>query len=381
MGIVATKKDSNNISEYLRFTGLLFSDSCSRSAPHTPDETPAKSQSIDLVEVLRASARERSLIFPLSVSVSNNESKNGKKELIAETQRHVCHVSTIESTTGPEPEPTMAYSGASIDVCIPTVSIESVEYGIRGEETTKSKKIPKSKKKQGNFRSESSGSNESACITLTATTSDDTSSPTLTDTTDYKSATTSFSEASSRTHSFTSAQSAASLSTTKESSIDENSQSTPTLVTKHSKTGSNSSSGSFSTPKPPSSRNRYPSKTIRIQRTASDPQNNTSRTAGMATSSFNDNRSDCENMKLTPRKTSSFSHVGGSEATVASLQNSEEWPALESIKTTCSKVADGKPPIVASLPSIAGHSASGSKNSNAVIPVLPLNMIPRRHNS
>jgi hypothetical protein len=353
----------------------------SSAMPRTTEVAPVKSESkIDLVEILRASVRQRGLMVPFNMSGSNGAPKTNETDSATEPlQASIHHTSPVEPTTEPEQEPTKANLRIPFDIGAPTVTIKSSGDSLRAEETSVSRKLKKNKKKQGTVRSESSGFSESTATTSVA--SVDTSSPTLTDTTDYKSATTSFSEASSRNPSFASAKSTVGLSTTNGSPKEQNMEPTPTPINKHSKTSSSSSSSSFSTPKPHSSRNQDRTRNFTNRSNASESHSNT-QMADAASGSCTDKKLSSELLNSTSEDISCSCNANDTDCPVTSLQDPEEWPALERIKTRSSKIVDGKPPVIASLPPTTRHSTSATtKNPNVVIPVLPLNMIPRRSNS
>jgi uncharacterized protein YnzC (UPF0291/DUF896 family) len=332
-------------------------------------------QSIDLVETLRASARQKSLIFPVNINASNNESKEFVKHFTADIQQPC--INHVKLATDSGPDPTMVKSERPAKATAPTAAVESIGGGQRPDGGVKSKKTHKNKKKQANLRREISDSSKSTVATTVS--SVETTSPTLTDSTDYKSTETSFSEVSSRNHSFASAKSVVSLSTTNDSSIDGSLPSTPTPVIKHSKVSSSSTSNGLSTPKPTSSRNQHVSRSFKNQGTTSDSHHHT----GHATDSnkSNDKRSSGEAVKLGP-ETSGSGNSKINEAPISSFGNHEEWPALDHVIVTPSLVAGCKPSTASGLHAITGHHAPTiSKSSNAVIPALPLNMIPQRRNS
>ena len=362
---------------------ISLSDSCFSSIFNAPEVTSIKSDStIDLVEVLRASVRQKSLLVPRDVNKSNVESNHNQKGSVPDnTRQSDNHVRTAESTPESERELAILSSKIRVAIGISSPTVESGEDSPPVEEKYNPKKNKKNKKRPGNFRSEATVI--SGSTVATSTTAADTSSPTLTDTTDYKSAATSLSEASSRSYSFTSAKSVVSLSTTNGSANEQPFlQSTPTSATKHSKTGSSSSSSSLSTPKPPIPRNQHQSKNLKNQAISMEIHNNT---YGIGEEKFvmaDDKRSSSAASKSSSNDISCSDDINVTRVQVAPLRDSEEWPALERAKPTTSRIVDGKRPAAAPLPPATRQSTSASaRSSNAVIPAVPLNMIPRRRNS
>jgi hypothetical protein len=372
------------------FGSFSFSNDHASSTNQTPEVTPVKSPSnVSLIEALKVSVHQESPTVPLNPTRSNDEfSCCGKASMMeSKEQTRIHQVSNSKSMVQTERQSTMALLEIPIEVDGITLTVASREDSFRIGETAKSRKPKRNKKKQSNHRIEADDAPENQTET-----SAEGLSPASTDTTDYKSATTSFSEISSRSHSFASAKSTSSLSTTNvsqrksfdinEPSMGQNVGSTPTPIAKHSKTGSNSSSSCFSTPKPGRSHNQNRSSHAKNQSNSSE-FNGASYDGADAKSA----RSDCkkwgDESPKSAKQDSIFSNTSkDTETPITSLSDPEQWPALEPTKTSSSIIADGKPPVITSLPPVHGRSTSvGPKNSNAVIPVLPLNMIARRRNS
>jgi hypothetical protein len=342
--------------------------------------TPVKPPSnVSLIEALKVSVHQERPAVPLNPTRSNDEfSCYGKASVMEpKDQTRVHQVSNS----------TMVILETPIEVDGVTLTIASREDSFRIEETAKSRKPTRNKKKQNNHRIEADDAPESQ----TETSAED-FSPTSTNITDYKSATTSFSEVSSRSHSFASEKSTSSLSTTNVSQrgtfdtnelfMVQNVSSTPTPIAKHSKTGSNSSCSSFSTPRPCRSHNQYRSSHVKNQSDSSE-LNRTSDDGTDAKSARSNCKKGADESLKSAKRDSIFSNTSmDTETPTTSLTDPEQWPALERTKTSSSIIADGKPPVITSLPPVHGRSTSvGPKNSNAVIPVLPLNMIACRRNS
>lgn len=355
----------------------LFSDICSRSAPHTPEEISSNHQSIDLVETLRASARQKSLVIPPNIAFKNESGKSTKHFTADIPQPYTSHASIVKVATESQTGPTTVKSDRPTGGTTSMAVIESTGSSQRPDGEVKSKKPYKNKKKQANLRRENSDSSKGTAAT--AVTSVDTTSPTLTDSTYYKSTETPFSEVSSRNHSYASAKSIVSLSNTNDSSVVESLPSTPTPVTKHSKVSSSSSCSSMLTPKAVSSGNRHGSQAFKNQRSACDVHSPTVHTTEATKSSDTIPRS--EAVKL-GSGTSGYGKSKTYEALPITFENDEEWPALDPVNVTPSRVAACKSPTALGLHAlIVHHEHNISKNSNAVIPALPLNMIPQRGNS
>ena len=329
----------------------------------------------DLIEALRASVRQKSLVVPLNMNESNVESNNYEKQYVTDPAvSGDLLASAVESTPVSERVLTIASSESrfACDVSLMTIGPSKESLPVKGKGNNP-KKLKKSKKKQANIRSGDGGNSESAVTAPTA--SADTSSPALTDTTEYKSATTSLSEISSRNHSFTSARSTVSLSTTNYSSIEQTLQFTPTPATKHSKSGSCGSSSGFTTPQQPVIRNQHQAITpethdpmcVKGDAKLSIPSDNILSSEALNPASSHVSCTDDVNLLSTP---------------VASLREQEEWPAFEHTKNPASRIADGRCLAIATAPPITGPGTSnGGKISNAIIPALPLNMMPRPRNS
>lgn len=329
----------------------------------------------DLIEALRASVRQKSLVVPLNMNESNVESNTHEKQYVTDpTVSSDLLTSTVESTPESERVLTIASSEGrpACDVLIMTIGPRKESLPVKGKGNNP-KKLKKSKKKQANIRSGDGVNSEGAVTAPTA--SADTSSPTLTDTTEYKSATTSLSETSSRNHSFTSARSTVSLSTTHDSSIEQTLQSTPTAATKHSKSGSCGSSSSFTTPQQPVLCNQHQVITTETHTPMC--------VKGDAKLSISSNKIlSSEALNPDSSHVSCTDDVNFLSTPVASLREQEEWPALEHTKKPTSRIADGRCLAIATAPPVTGPGTSnGGKISNAIIPVLPLNMMPRPRNS
>lgn len=345
------------------------------SAPHTPDSSPGKAQSIDLIEALRASAREKCLTFPrhangthIEDGASSNESSTEEPQ--TQMKQPINPKFKVNSELRPLVAESMSTFTAPTQSSFPESCVDNIQA-----EVVKPKKAQKNRKR-AIVRNEITGSHKNTVATPSC--SINTPSPTLTDTTDYKSATTSFSEASSRNHSFASAKSVVSLVATNDSSMEEL-KPTLTPVTKHVEDSGNSSN--LPTPKPSTSRSHYASKSLKGRRATSDPQSNTD-LASPITSNNSEMRCISENLNSASKDVSCNDFTNHSGSPISSLRDPEEWPALESAKATLPMTADIKPHVVVSLPSITvSHATGTTKNSNAVIPALPLNMIPQRRNS
>lgn len=346
------------------------------------DATAVKSNTIiDLVEVLRASARQKSPVVPPNSSDSKNESKFCANDSITEPKQvYFQDVKTLELAAEPVLHDAITSLQMHTEVDTSAMTSGNREHCPQSEDAPKSRKLKKNKSKQGNLRR--GVSNSSDTTATTSTQSVDTASPTPTDTTDYKSATTSFSEESSRDHSFISAKSTVSLPTTNDNSMEQDVQSTPTPANKSSKAGSSSSSSSFTTPKPPSSRHQYRSRDFKNKMKPSEFYSNTHCVANTKSDVADDKKSDDQIPKPVLENISSFDGATNIDDPATSLQDPNQWPALEHTKIASSRIADGKPPVVASIPPLTGSNTSTSaKNSIAIVPALPLNMIPRRSNS
>jgi hypothetical protein len=365
---------------------FYLSNSHFSSTRPTPATTPVKSPfQVNLTETVTVDIHQERVSSPPADLVAK----------LGDTLKAATEVSVVDSkpqaqshgTSTDESKPQFEHasdppkSGTINQVDISTLAIESLEVSPVFEERSKSRKLKKNKKK-----SIPKLDTTDSCMNAAGS-----AAGTVTPTSDYKSANTSFSHQSSRNTSFTSTKSDISLSAmdkpiqekvdTSPGLLKENRIATPTDTARHSKSCSSSSSSSLETPKPHKSQkqrrlsySKDQSYTLELIKNSHTKTNIKSTKLDGEKLGAGDLRSGTDTIVWETHKKV--------EALMSSLEDPEQWPALGSAKTSLSNIADGKPPAIPTLQPMNERIAAGvQKNSNVIIPAVPLNMIPRRRNS
>jgi hypothetical protein len=368
---------------------FYLSNSHFSSTRPTPATTPVKTPfQVNLTETVTVDIHQERVPSPPAdlVAKLSDTLKAAKEVSVVDSkpQAQSYGTSTDESKPQLEQASDPPKSETVNQADISTLAIESREVS-PGFERSKSRKLKKNQKKSiPKLDTTDSGMNAAGSAAGAIT-------PTSTDTSDYKSANTSFSHQSSRNTSFTSTKSDNSLSAmdkliqekddTSTSLFKQNRVVTPTDTARHSKSCSSSSSSSIETPKPRKSQKQRRLSYSKDQSLTLELINNSHTKTKLKSTKLDGEKLGAGNLKSGTDTIDSETHKKV-EALMSSLEDPEQWPALGSAKASLSNIADGKPPAIPTLqPMNERIAAVVQKNSNVIIPAVPLNMIPRRRNS